>query len=53
PDAVPEARGLLAISLGLSRIHRDDNQQCEAALPAYDPLFRWVLDAQNETHTHD
>ncbi|MEO0497592.1 MAG: chromate resistance protein ChrB domain-containing protein [Pseudomonadota bacterium] len=53
PDAVPEARGLLAMSLGLSRIHRDDIEQCEAAMPLYDALFRWVLDAQNETHSHD
>jgi rhodanese-related sulfurtransferase len=52
-DAVPEARGLLAMSLGLSRIHRNDNQQCEAAMSMYDALFRWVLDAQNETHSHD
>lgn len=51
PDAVaPEAAGLLAISLGLSRMHRDDLSQLEAAMPIYDALFRWARDAKFETH---
>jgi rhodanese-related sulfurtransferase len=49
-DLVPEAAGLLAISLGLSRIHSDDHAQLEAGMAVYDALYRWCRDAQGETH---
>ncbi len=49
-DLVPEAAGLLAISLGLSRIHADDHAQLEAGMAVYDALYRWCRDAQGETH---
>lgn len=49
-DLVPEAAGLLAISLGLSRIHSDDHAQLEAGMAVYDALYRWCRDAQNEKH---
>ncbi len=51
PSAISaEAAGLLAISLGLSRMYKDDLEQLEAALPMYDALFRWARDAKSETH---
>ncbi len=51
PDAhAPEAAGLLALSLGLSRMYRDDLEQLDAAMPFYDALYRWACDAQGETH---
>ncbi len=54
PDALaPEAAGLLAISLGFSRMCRDDLEQLEATLPIYDALYRWARDAQGETHEWD
>lgn len=49
-DLVPEAAGLLAISLGLSRIHSEDHAQLEAGMAVYDALYRWCRDAQNEKH---
>ncbi|MFW2854177.1 chromate resistance protein ChrB domain-containing protein [Sphingomonas sp. TX0543] len=49
-DVVPEAAGLLAISLGLSRIHSDDHAQLEAGMAIYDALYRWCRDAQGEKH---
>lgn len=49
-DLVPEAAGLLAISLGLSRIHSDDHAQLEAGVAVYDALYRWCRDAQAEKH---
>lgn len=49
-DIVPEAAGLLAISLGLSRIHSDDHAQLEAGMAIYDALYRWCRDAQDEKH---
>ncbi len=49
-DLAPEAAGLLAASLGLSRMHRDDLQQLDAGLPLYDMFYRWARDATNEGH---
>jgi hypothetical protein len=49
-DLMPEAAGLLAISLGLSRIHSDDHVQLEAGMVVYDALYRWCRDAQGEKH---
>ncbi len=50
-ESVPEAAGLLAISIGLSRQFKDDNHQLAAALPIYDALFRWARDGTQETHS--
>jgi rhodanese-related sulfurtransferase len=49
-DLAPEAAGLLAISLGLSRMYRDDLEQLEAGMTVYDALFRWARDATGEGH---
>lgn len=49
-DLAPEAAGLLAISLGLSRAHSDDHVQLEAGMAIYDALYRWCRDAQAEKH---
>ena len=46
----PEAAGLLAASLGLSRMHREDLAQLDAGLALYDAFFRWCRDAALETH---
>jgi rhodanese-related sulfurtransferase len=50
PDLAPEAAGLLAVSLGLSRMYPDDLEQLEAGLALYDALYRWCRDATGETH---
>jgi rhodanese-related sulfurtransferase len=44
------AAGLLAISLGLSRVYRDDQAMLRTALPLYDALYAWCRDGQQETH---
>ena len=49
-DLAPEAAGLLAISLGYSRMYRDDLEQLTAAMSIYDGLYRWCRDATDETH---
>jgi rhodanese-related sulfurtransferase len=48
-DLAPEAPGLLAASLGLSRMYADD-QQLEAGMRLYDAFYRWARDATDETH---
>lgn len=49
-ELVPEAAGLLAISLGLSRLHSDDHAQLDAGMAIYDALYRWCRDAGGERH---
>lgn len=50
PDLAPEVAGLLAASLGFSRMYSDDITQMEATFPLYDALYRWCRDATEETH---
>ena len=49
-DLAPQAAGLLAASLGLSRAYRDDLEQLEASMLLYDAFYRWARDAVGETH---
>ncbi|EKS29758.1 chromate resistance protein ChrB domain-containing protein [Afipia felis] len=49
-DLLPEASGLLAASLGLSRIYSNDLEQLEAGMTLYDAFYRWCRDATGETH---
>lgn len=49
-DLSPEAPGLLAASLGLSRMYSDDLKQLEAGMALYDTFYRWCRDATDETH---
>jgi rhodanese-related sulfurtransferase len=49
-DLVPQAAGLLAASVGYSRMHRDDLAQLDAAAGLYDAFYRWARDASEETH---
>jgi len=49
-ELAPESAGLLAASLGLSRMYRDDNQQLEAGMLLYDAFYRWARDASDEGH---
>ena len=49
-DIDPRAAGLLAASLGLSRMYRNDLEQLEASMLLYDAFYRWARDAVGETH---
>ena len=50
-ELAPECAGLLAISLGLSRIFPDDHAQLGYGLVLYDALYAWCREARDETHT--
>ncbi len=50
PDLAPEVPGLLAASLGLSRMFNDDLEQLAAGMTFYDAFYRWCRDATDETH---
>ena len=49
--AAYQAAGLLAASLGFSRMYRDDLAQLDATMSLYDAFYRWARDATGETHT--
>ena len=49
-DLAPQAAGLLAVSLGLSRLHDDDREQLEAGMAIYDALYAWARHAKDESH---
>ena len=49
-DLSPQAAGLLAASLGLSRMYPDDLEQLDAGMLLYDAFYRWCRDAIDEAH---
>jgi hypothetical protein len=49
-DLAPQAAGLLALSVGLSRQYRDDIRQLDAGMALYDALYRWARDGFDESH---
>ena len=50
-DLAPQCAGLLAISLGLSRMFEDDHEQLRHGFVVYDALYLWLKEAHAETHT--
>lgn len=44
-----EAAGLLAISLGFSRMIEDDHAMLEAMMPVYDALYEWAKTVESKT----
>ncbi len=50
PDSCPQAAGLLAVSVGLSRQYKDDLTQLEAGMVLYDALYCWARDGADEVH---
>ena len=49
-DLTPQSAGLLAFSVGLSRMYKEDLPQLDAGMLLYDALFRWARDGMNEGH---
>ncbi len=50
-DLAPQAPGLVAISLGLSRIFADDQEMLKHGMVMYDALYAWCKQGQDEVHT--
>jgi hypothetical protein len=50
-EMAPQCAGLLAISLGLSRVFRDDHEQLGHGFVIYDSLYAWLREARLETHS--
>ena len=49
-ETIPQAAGLLALPIGLSKLYHNDNTQLAAGLTLYDMLYLWARDGVNETH---
>jgi rhodanese-related sulfurtransferase len=49
-DLAPQSHGLLAVSLGLSRLCADDHDMLRHGMVVYDALYAWCGDGQAETH---
>ncbi len=49
-DLAPQAAGLLAISLGLSRNFSNDHDMLRQGMVIYDALYSWCKELQSETH---
>ncbi len=49
-DLAPQAAGLLALSLGLSRNFTDDHEMLRHGMLMYDALYSWCRHDQAETH---
>lgn len=49
-DLAPQAAGLLAISLGLSRNFSNDHEMLKQGMIIYDALYSWCKNLQGETH---
>jgi rhodanese-related sulfurtransferase len=50
-DLAPQAPGLAAISLGLSRNFADDHEMLEHGMVMYDALYTWCKEGKQEVHT--
>ena len=50
-DLAPQASGLAAISLGLSRNFADDQEMLKHGMVMYDALYAWCRSGQEEVHT--
>ena len=49
-DLAPQAPGLLAISLGLSRCYSDDQEMLKHGMVVYDALYAWCRELHGERH---
>jgi hypothetical protein len=50
-ELAPQSAGLLAISLGLSRLFADDLEQLRHGFVIYDALYAWCRQGRDETHS--
>jgi len=50
-DLAPQAAGLAAISLGLSRNFQDDHEMLKQGMVMYDALYTWCKQGKEEVHT--
>lgn len=52
-ELTAQSPGLLAISLGLSRLYPDDHEMLGHGMTVYDALYAWLKGARDERHNAD
>jgi hypothetical protein len=50
PELAPQCPGLLAQSLGLSVLYKDDHEMLKHGMVMYDAYYAWLKQARGETH---
>ena len=50
PELSPQSPGLLAVSLGLSRVFSDDHEMLRQGMVLYDALYAWCREGRGETN---
>ncbi|MFN0305956.1 MAG: chromate resistance protein ChrB domain-containing protein [Burkholderiales bacterium] len=50
-DLTPQSAGLVAMSIGLSRLYADDHVLLEHGMLLYDALYAWIRAGQGERHS--
>jgi rhodanese-related sulfurtransferase len=50
-ELAPQCAGLVATSLGLSILYKDDHEMLEHGMVTYDALYAWCRDGKEEVHT--
>jgi hypothetical protein len=50
PELAPQSPGLLAVSLGLSRVFADDHEMLRHGMVLYDALYAWCREGRGEAH---
>lgn len=53
PNLTPQSAGLLAMSLGLSELYRNDHDMLAHGMVMYDALYAWLKSARAEIHNAD
>ncbi len=53
PNLTPQSAGVLAISLGLSELYRNDHDMLAHGMLIYDALYAWLKSAYAEIHNAD
>ena len=53
PELTPQSPGLMAMSLGLSALYRDDLDMLEHGMQLYDAMYAWLRHATGEVHNAD
>ena len=53
PELTAQSAGLLAVSLGLSALHADDQQMLDEGMNVYDALYAWSRTASADVHHAD
>jgi rhodanese-related sulfurtransferase len=51
PEIAAQSAGLVALSLGLSRLISNDHEQLRQGMVMYDALYLWCKEGQDEQHT--